>query len=759
MRIFVATFLLGFLLNQPAFAQNSITLSGKVISGDDGQPVPYANIGIPKRGVGTAANGVGDFVFTIPPAAATDSLQISSIGFETKTIAITDLVKPGHLASITLIKSNQQLKAVSIEYRDPIKIIQRAIDRIPENYINKPHVTRGFYREYTHNGAKALELSEAVFDVYNWGYGDNRENLLKLIKARDVKNQHDFHGLEVGQKPRSIFSDDIVKAINDNAIFGTEGRKRHIFDVVGIVDFKGSPAYEIDFNEKEGIKEVTFRGKVFIDTKTYAFLYFDYNTSPKGLTYVKIGDFAERMLMKLTGTQIALKSNRTQIGYQKMGDKWVLGRVVDDAAIYIKSPGFNYDFTAKLDFNYVVTSIDTTQIAPFDNKLSKNDGIENHDSNDGEEFWKDYNIILPDFNTEQVVVQINAINNQVNLKNKFEQREHELPKNPAIRIDSMLAYYHNNGQFNGTALVKYKGQVILSKSYGYADKENKLLANAQTTYRIGSTSKTFTSVIINQLANEGKIDLHAPVKSYIPWYVHGDVTIEQLLTHQSGIPEYFNNNDYKLQIISRSFSLKDMVTKFCSDSLEFKPGSSFEYSNSNFTLLALIAEQAGGKPFETLLQERIFTPAQMINTYFGMHNGASSHKATGYSDGTTKEPVYDVTNEYGAGGISSSAEDLLKYHDALQNDKLLPKPTKAEMLKPRVEFKDYNAWYDYGWMTDKNAFAASQKHVITYHPGTDLGFFTMYVRQEDTDSCIILLNNTGGFPRYDMTDIILSVLN
>ena len=139
--------------------------------------------------------------------------------------------------------------------------------------------------------------------------------------------------------------------------------------------------------------------------------------------------------------------------------------------------------------------------------------------------------------------------------------------------------------------------------------------------------------------------------------------------------------------------------------------------------------------------------------------GTNSHQAIGYGDAGMPELQYDPDNTMGAGGLSSSAADLLKYHEALLAGKLLPKAQMTEMLKPRVEFIDYKAWYDYGWMTDKNAFNASGKHVITYHPGTDIGFFTMYARQEDNDSCIILLNNTGDFPRYDMTDLILDIIN
>jgi len=751
-------FFLIFIFAKVTYAQQGkIIINGKII-GDDKQPVAYANINIPKKGLGTISNINGDFLFTIPSSSSADSLVITCIGFNTKTIAVLNLIvaerpKP----TITLSKSNTPLQEVSIAYRDPMKIIQKAIDRIPENYINTPHVIRGFYRETTMKDKTPLQLSEAVFDIFNYGYADKREDLFKLVKARDDKNERDFKGIEVGQKPRGIFNDDIVKRLQTSDILGKDGIKRHSYEVAGIADFKGRPAYEIDFSEKSSTQDRTFRGKVFIDTKSYAFVYFDYSASPETMRQDKVGNFAERMLMKMMGMEIAIKADRDRISYQNVNGKWVLAQDVGDTKLYFKLPARNYDFTADIKFNYIVTAVDTTQTTPFHEKMRSNEHINDHDTNEGEEFWKDYNIILPDFDTEALIKQINAINAVVRLKTKFEAKELKLPKAPVLRLDSMLTYYHANGQFNGAALVKSKGKVILNKSYGFADQQKQLPGNEHTAYRIGSAAKTFTSLVINQLVSERKLDVHVPIKTYIPYYVHGDVTIEQLLTHQSGIPEYFNNDDYKLELLTKSFTLKDMVLKFCSDTLQFKSGTGFEYSNSNFAVLALIAQEVAGKPFETLLRDRVFTSLQMTDTYFGKYKG-NENRAIGYSDGLP-EQTYDYGNVYGAGGIWSSAADLLKYHDGLLANKLLPLAQKTEMLKPRVEFKDYGAMYDYGWMTDKSAFAASQKHVITYHPGTDLGFFTMYVRQEDTDSCIILLNNTGEFPRYDMIDLILNIIN
>ena len=138
---------------------------------------------------------------------------------------------------------------VTITHYDAVKILQKAIARIPENNINQPHLLRGFYRMYTFKKDAPLQLSEAVFDIYNYGYADKHADLFKLIKARNEKNTRDFNSVELGQKPNSIFEDDIINHINVSGFLNDEGLKKHKFEVTGVVDFQGYQAYEIDFQE------------------------------------------------------------------------------------------------------------------------------------------------------------------------------------------------------------------------------------------------------------------------------------------------------------------------------------------------------------------------------------------------------------------------------------------------------------------------------------------------------------------------------
>ena len=200
--------------------------------------------------------------------------------------------------------------------------------------------------------------------------------------------------------------------------------------------------------------------------------------------------------------------------------------------------------------------------------------------------------------------------------------------------------------------------------------------------------------------------------------------------------------------------LLEIVMKFCSDSLEFKPGSSFRYTNSGYLILAAIIENVTNKTYGQALKERIFEPLKMDNSGFG----PDSINSKGYWY-NKPEPVYKIKNVSGAGGITSTASDLLKWDEALYTNKLLPIDKINGLFEPRSEYVDWDAWYGYGWMIDRKLFNQSKKHTIIYHPGTDFGYYTMFVRQPDNRGLIILLNNSGDFPRFDIADLILNIIN
>lgn len=412
-RLLTMHFLLLLASVSHTFAQQAVRISGKVVDAGDQQPLHAVSVSIDRKGVGTSTNSAGLFALIIPPANLNDTLKVSSIGFKTQRLPIAGIRNE---LNIILEKNSTELKEVNIGYRDPLKIIQKALERIKDNYINHPHIIRGFYRMYTFNEDTPLELSEAVFDVYNFGYADKRADVFRLVKARYEKNQRDFSMIELGQKPNSVFEDDIVNHLFTSGFLSDEGLTKHRFEVTGPVDIKGYEAYEIDFKEKSASAEGTYRGKMFIDTKTYAFIYFDYGLSPGGLKDLGSSNFGKHVLLRVGDVNIGLTRDHYKVGYQQVGDKWVLADVEGENIIRVDNLELKTSLPAHVKFNYQVTAVDTAQTASFSSKIGRNESINNHDSNEGEKFWKDYNILLSDYNTEDIFNHILDINKSIKLK-------------------------------------------------------------------------------------------------------------------------------------------------------------------------------------------------------------------------------------------------------------------------------------------------------------------------------------------------------
>jgi CubicO group peptidase (beta-lactamase class C family) len=323
-----------------------------------------------------------------------------------------------------------------------------------------------------------------------------------------------------------------------------------------------------------------------------------------------------------------------------------------------------------------------------------------------------------------------------------------------VKLDSLFSFFHTQGAFSGSVLVKQKGAVIFQRSYGLADEGKQWPNTDSTRFRIGSLTKTFTSMLIRQLEQEGKLSLHDSIGKFFPGHVHGHVMIEQLLTHTSGIPNYTVKDEYLAELMSRPLSTEYIIRNFCSDPLEFSSGKGFRYSNSGYVILAGIIEKVSGQPYASRLQEKIFTPLNMRSS--GFSNALLNSKGYWLKE---IEPAYPVSNTVGAGGIWSATGDLEKWDEALYSNKLLPQEKIQEGFQAHADYSDWDANYGYGWMIDRLLFNQSKKHRIIYHPGTDFGYYSMFVRQPDQQNLLVMLSNHGDFPRFELTDLVLDILN
>ncbi|MCX6175189.1 MAG: serine hydrolase [Ignavibacteriales bacterium] len=337
-----------------------------------------------------------------------------------------------------------------------------------------------------------------------------------------------------------------------------------------------------------------------------------------------------------------------------------------------------------------------------------------------------------------------------------------LGQSKSEKIDQLISKYNEYHFFNGSALVAENFEVVFKKGYGFANMEWNIPNSPDTKHRLGSITKQFTSMLIMQLVEKGKIKLDGKLTDYLPYYRKdaGDkITIEMLLTHSSGIPSYTNKEDFLEKVSRKFYKPDDFVKEQCSGDLEFEPGKQFVYSNSGYFILGAIIEKITGKTYEENLKENIFIPLGMKNSGYDLAEPILLKRAAGYEKtftGYKNAEFLDMSLPYAAGSIYSTVEDLLSWDKALQTEKLLPKKFMDEIFKPRIDA--FGGKYGFGWSLFKKKIGGEEFDVIAHGGGIN-GFNTINYFIPKKGQVVILFSNAGGAPLNEMTEKIIDILN
>lgn len=334
----------------------------------------------------------------------------------------------------------------------------------------------------------------------------------------------------------------------------------------------------------------------------------------------------------------------------------------------------------------------------------------------------------------------------------------------AEKFDALMKQIYENGQFNGSVLVAQNGKVIFKNGYGMANMEWDIPNAPDTKFRLGSITKQFTSMLILQLVQQGKLKLDGKITDYLPDYPKktGDkITIHHLLTHTSGIPGYTEFPGF-FQNMSRNPSTPtDFVKQFADSALLFEPGTRWSYSNSAYFLLGVIIEKLTGESYERVLQKNILDPVGMKNTGYDRHETILAKRASGYERnplGTLNAAYLDMSLPYAAGSLYSTVEDLYLWDQALYTDKLLSAELKAVMFKPHFRANPV-VHYAYGWQVGTIPAGRSTDSVaVIQHGGGINGFNTLLSRIPKDRNLVVLLNNAGGAPLNAIYNAILGIL-
>lgn len=323
------------------------------------------------------------------------------------------------------------------------------------------------------------------------------------------------------------------------------------------------------------------------------------------------------------------------------------------------------------------------------------------------------------------------------------------------RFDEYMNRTVKLGRFNGYLLVARDGKTIFGKGYGMANFEEDIPNTPQTKFRLASITKSFTAMAVMILQERGKLSLPDSICKYVSdcpeaWQ---PVTVRQLLNHTSGIPDYVSAPDF-MRTISLRLTSDDLIANFKNKPLQFASGANFSYSNSNYILLGRIIEKVSGQPFAVFLQENIFAPLKMENSGYDDNSTLLKHRAIGYikqPDRIINARYMDMTNAYAAGGLYSTAEDLLLWNQALDAGKLVSKKSSEEIFTPG------KGGVGYGWFINRD----SNRLLIT-QGGLNSGFAASILRYPKERVCIILLNNFENAAPYlarighDLTAILFA---
>lgn len=339
-----------------------------------------------------------------------------------------------------------------------------------------------------------------------------------------------------------------------------------------------------------------------------------------------------------------------------------------------------------------------------------------------------------------VLAAVNSERQQITIPDSFTPDSARVLGN---QLDSIFDFLHKRKGFNGTVLLTKYDKIIFKGAFGYKDLAQKQPLEIETAFQLASVSKQFTAMAIMMLKEQGKLDYDDFIEQFIPNFPYSGITIRQLLSHRSGLSNYTYFSDELWPDLGKPITNEDVIAIMAQHQpkVYFQPNLKFAYSNTGYFLLASIVERTAGMPFATFLQQNIFGPLEMTNTFTFGDPFPSENVATGHTRNRRKRKPDYLDSVLGDKGMYSTVEDLYKWDQALYTSKLVSTETLEEALtgfdqKEKLGREDYG----FGWRIK----ALKNGDIITYHAGLWHGYNTYMLRNPKDHSSIIILSNLAN---------------
>jgi D-alanyl-D-alanine carboxypeptidase len=317
------------------------------------------------------------------------------------------------------------------------------------------------------------------------------------------------------------------------------------------------------------------------------------------------------------------------------------------------------------------------------------------------------------------------------------------------KLDQYFNALESNNKFMGSVAISQNGKIIYTKQTGFSDVENKVKPNENTKYRIGSISKTFTTVLVFKAIEANKLKLTDKLNQYFPEVPNAnEITISNLLNHRSGIHNFTSDEEYK-NWETKKTSEKELLATIVKGGSDFKPDSKASYSNSNYVLLTLILQKIYKKDYAQLLNQQIVQPLHLKNTYYGKPASIKDNESFSYSSQNgnwVKHTETDMSIPLGAGAIVSTPSDLTLFSDALFSGKLVSSQN-LELMKTLKE--------TYGM----GLFQIPFNGKVGYgHNGGIDDFRSSFSHFDDQNVTMALTSNGSVFNNNDISIALLSAV-
>jgi len=379
-------------------------IRGKIVDQKTEKPLVFASVLVVNSGVGTVSNNEGEFILKVPQSLKSSSIRFSFMGYKSVTFKLGELKSDNNIVPMAFETIN--IKDVIVRANDPITLIKRAIENVPNNYGVAPYLCTAFYRESIMKNKTYAGVAEAVLNIYKSSYNNRMsEDRIKVFKGRksqDIKKIDTLiFKLQGGHSTAMLL--DLAK--NPITFMQDDYFSNFVYQPVTVTNIEGRETYVIDFEQKRDIDEVYYDGRIYLDVTTLAIKKVEFSISPLGLP------LADNYLVrkKPMNTKVKTVSAVYSVDYREINGRWTLNHVRYEVKFKVdkKREWFSKTYTSTVDL--AVTDKDTVNVTKFkmSESLKQNQVFIDHVSDYYDEnFWGSYNIIKPEEPIEDAIKRI-----------------------------------------------------------------------------------------------------------------------------------------------------------------------------------------------------------------------------------------------------------------------------------------------------------------------------------------------------------------